>query len=194
MSIIEEIRERNATVIDAANELGRGLMRGNRARHQLGYSWENATLTAIDAYELPDMDQIEVRAHLLAFAAGMKDDFDEDEFQDMRKRIAGASSRLESAFNDGFRRGQDEDYVQTYPAGQLLTAEEELELRRQAETVMEVCGCGATKPGECAAAVEGYYTSLGQRGDDALISLAEVDGCEAARVLLIKREHEREGS
>lgn len=52
---------------------------------------------------------------------------------------------------------------------------------------MEMCGCGATKPSECCAAVEHYYTSLGQRSDEELVVLAEGDGCTAAKAMLDER-------
>ena len=53
---------------------------------------------------------------------------------------------------------------------------------------METCGCGATKLSECCAAVEHYFTSLGQRSDYELTQLAEGDGCTAAKAMLIERK------
>lgn len=50
------------------------------------------------------------------------------------------------------------------------------------------CGCGATTTGECAAAVEGYFTSLGQRSDVELLEMALDGECEAAKVVLAERE------
>lgn len=189
MSTIEEIRERNETALDAAKELGRGLMRGNKEELKLGYSFENATFAAAKMFlpsPAPDIDMLELKIHLLAFGAGMTDGITEEQFQEMRTRAAGQSSHLESSFNDGFRRGQDEPYAEIYPAG-LKTAEEDQEERDRAAVTMNTCGCGATKPSECTAAVEGYFTSLGQRSEVELHQLAEGDGCEAARVLLVKR-------
>lgn len=57
---------------------------------------------------------------------------------------------------------------------------------------METCGCGATKPSECCAAVEGYFTSLGQRSDYELNQLADGDGCTAAKAMLAERKHRDE--
>jgi hypothetical protein len=66
-------------------------------------------------------------------------------------------------------------------------ASDDREIKRELLTHRIACGCGATRTHDCSAAVEGYFTSLGQRSDDELRSLAEGDGCQAARVLLAER-------
>jgi hypothetical protein len=68
------------------------------------------------------------------------------------------------------------------------------EIKRELLTRRIACGCGATSAHECCAAVEGYFTSLGQRSDEELQSLAEGDECQAARVLLVERSEMRNGS
>ncbi|MCA1571014.1 MAG: hypothetical protein LC798_11975 [Chloroflexi bacterium] len=66
-------------------------------------------------------------------------------------------------------------------------ASDEHPIKRELLADRIACGCGATSAQECCAAVEGYFTSLGQRSDEELHSLAEGDGCQAARVLLAER-------
>jgi hypothetical protein len=186
--LIDELRERNETVLDAAKELGRGLMRGNKAEFKLGYSWDNAALAAVDMFDLPKIDAFELRFYLLGFARGMHG-ADPGAEQDLETRIRAVSERYVIAYGDGRRAGLMEDRDRIGPAG--LPGDEEIDNEAAeappAPPQMKECGCGAKVEGECTAAVEGYFTSLGQRSDEELRSLAEGDGCEAARVMLLKR-------
>lgn len=184
--LIEEMRERNATVQDAARELGRGLMRGNRGELKLGYSWENAEHAAAKMFELPKWDALELKVYLLGFATGITRSelaLGEEQLAQLDEK----SMRFREAFDAGVEAGGREDIRTVYPAG-VESAAAAAERKRAEARAMKTCGCGATTKGECAAAVEGYFTSLGQRSEEQLQELAEGDECEAARVMLVERK------
>jgi hypothetical protein len=187
--MIEEIRARHTTTLGAAKELGRGLMRGNREEHKLGYSWENAAGPAARMFDLPPLDAHELKCYLLGFACGMKD-VDVDDA--MVAKLGRVSERFSASIRAGFDAGQQEP-AEAYPA-EIESAAERAERKRVAAITMGTCGCGATSKGECAAAVEGYFTSLSQRSEEQLRELAEGDECEAARVILVERRQAAGGA
>lgn len=87
----------------------------------------------------------------------------------------------ETAMRERLGRGSDEEVE--LRAGPRMEA-----LRATLGEYMAPCGCGATTAADCCAAVEGYFTSLGQRSGEELHTLAEGDGCEAARLMLVQRQ------
>jgi hypothetical protein len=141
----------------------RGVMRGDRDDLKLGWPAEGAVDAVVNMH--PDLDTDE-RSQLLeyarGFAAGLLGDGDEP-------------SDATDAYLDGVDHGLSEPADETYPARPIKP--------RDHDELTEVCGCGAKRVGECAAAVEGYYTSLGQRDPAGLRELRE-DGCQAATLLI----------
>jgi hypothetical protein len=180
--LIEELREKHDTRQGAAREMGRGLMRGSRPDFKLGYSYENAELKASESFELGPVDVLELRCYLLGFAVGMhRTRPDSTAEQEMLGRLDAESERYAAAYREGHERGLEEDALAIYP-DRIASLQEDPE--------MESCGCGAMEPGECAAAVEGHFTSLGQRSEEELRSLAEGDDCKAAAFMLARREEQ----
>lgn len=112
MTLFDEIRDRNKTTIDAAKELGRGLMRGNSEELKLGYSWENAAHVCSDAYDLPKIDAHEVKIYLFGFANGMQDVEVTDE---TIAKFGAVSEHMGEALRAGWHTGQDEPST-IYPA------------------------------------------------------------------------------
>lgn len=208
--LIDELRGRNDTTIDAAKELMRGLMRGNREELKLGYSWENASLAADRAFgefdqsdgemRMPKLDAHEVKFYALGFARGMHGAVPENE-EELEAKMRAISERYAYAYGDGRRAGLLEDRAATHPAAlpgvtEVVHTTDEAPKPTGAETEMKTCGCGATTVGECAAAVEGYFTSLGQRSDEELQVLGDEedgDGCTAAQAVLAIRRQDQEG-
>lgn len=187
---IETIRASNTTTQAAARELGRGLMRGDRASCKVGYSHENAALAALDVFALPTIDALELRAYLLGFAIGLAAGGGDEVGDAMFKRLpTPAPEEFQGAYQTGKRQGRREPVGLTCPAD-IETAAARREREREEAQTMRECGCGATTQRECAAGVEGYFTSITQRSDHELTELAEGDGCEAARVLLLTRSNE----
>jgi hypothetical protein len=184
-TMFDEIRSRHATEQDAARELGRGLMRGDRASFKLGWSWENSALAAIDAYTLDDDDIAELRCYLLGYAVGLSAGGGDEMGERMLARLP-QPEEFRAAYTTGKHDGRQEQVGVTYP-DVIETAAARRQREREELLTMRECGCGATTEGECCAAVEGYFTSLGQRSEHELRELHEGDGCEAARILLVKR-------
>jgi hypothetical protein len=54
-----------------AKDLGKGLMRGNRAKFKLGYTWENALIACHERYELSSPEKAELSTYLAGFARGI---------------------------------------------------------------------------------------------------------------------------
>lgn len=105
--IIEELRERHETTLDAAKELVRGLMRGYKPDFKLGYSWENAELAATGAFGLPKLDAFEVKFYALGFARGMHDVSPAAE-DGLVERIGKVSARYSDAYVAGRAAGLSE--------------------------------------------------------------------------------------
>lgn len=63
--------------LEAAMELGRGLMRGNASQFKQGYSANAAASAAQNLIKLDDVDAIALITHLRGFAYGMREDSDE---------------------------------------------------------------------------------------------------------------------
>lgn len=135
--IIEDIRERNATKLDAAKELGRGLMRGERPKLKLGYSWENAALAAERYFKGATIeDGIELRIYLLGFAQGMIGERSTP--PDALDQLAKLDRRYEDALDAGYVRGLDEPAHLTYPALQNdAPAEVTPEVRERALDIVD---------------------------------------------------------
>lgn len=83
-----------------AKALGEGLMRGNRADLQLGYSWPNAFRAVVEHYGLDPEDPatLEVAVYLNGFAWGL------------------TRPRVIEHFAAGIWSGAAEDRSRTYPA------------------------------------------------------------------------------
>lgn len=115
MTLIDEIRQRNESAQEAARELGTGLMRGNRDELKLGYSYENASLSAIHAFALPKLDATELRCYLLGYACGLLHE-GIDAIGDVPERLALHSERFAAAIDEGLKAGLEQDRTKTYPA------------------------------------------------------------------------------
>lgn len=118
MSIIEEIRNRNATDLDAAKELGRGLMIGDRSQFKLGYSNRNAVIAAAHAYHLDLGSENELEFYLLGYSDGLHCYQESDHYESLRERI---DSTLD--YSDAYDAGQADGMAEhqwnpdIYPAG-----------------------------------------------------------------------------
>jgi hypothetical protein len=191
MTVFADVLNRHDTLLAGAQEIGRQLMRGDRAAFKLGYSHENAAALLTDdnadrilgAFLAHD-DSAALRAHLLGYGAGL---------HRIDRDIAAAlsehahTSDVADAFDAGYIAGLM-DAPGAFPAD-LETAAARSRRERRETFVMRECGCGATRVSECTAAVEGYFTSLGQRSDEELDVLADGDECQAARVVRARRAH-----
>jgi hypothetical protein len=196
--LADNLRAQHTTTQGAARELGRGLMRGDRPSFKLGYSWENAAAATERMFELPKPDTMELQSYLLGFAVGLNKQANDyaqidTEMDEVIHELAGSrdDERFRAAYEEGYKAGWDENAALTLPAD-FEPAVQRAKRQRAAAETLSVCGCGATTLGECCAAVEGYFTSLGQRSNEELHELAEGDGCEAARVMLVRRAHEQQ--
>lgn len=74
MGLIEEIRARNENELEAACDLGLGLMRGRRAELKLGYSAGSALRTACDLFTLNAKETEYLWGYMRGFAQGMVED------------------------------------------------------------------------------------------------------------------------
>lgn len=86
-----------------ARELGRGLMRGNRAELHLGYDWKNALLAVRERYELEDDEAMLVGMYLRGFAVGIGG-------------VAEAAAEAQQALAEGMHDGGAEPRHLVYPA------------------------------------------------------------------------------
>lgn len=114
MSIIEEIRNRNSSTLDAAKELGRGLMLGNASQFKLGYSNRNAALSAIDAYRLDGGQVDEIEFYLLGYSHGLnetpadKQAADFDKTAARRHMTGNVPAEVCDAYDQGRELGDNE--------------------------------------------------------------------------------------
>lgn len=175
----------------AARKLALGLMRGDAAALKAGYSAESAAMTAADFLNIAQRDVERAltidpgdRQELVAFLRYLEET---DRDVDAVIYAVEKPGKWWREYAD-FLVSQEHGTLPT-PTG-VAGAAPRSASEGAAEDVprMAVCGCGATAPGECAAAVEGYYQSLGQRSEEQLRELADGDGCEAAKVLLVQRQ------
>ena len=89
-------------------ELGRALMRGERASLKLGYTAENATLAVRDVHELSESDAAVLEAYLDGFSSGMRRKPDAGEDVGLRGACA-------AAYEEGIADGLREPITRTYP-------------------------------------------------------------------------------
>lgn len=86
-------------------ELLRGLMRGNKAKLQLGYSWDNAVLATAGRRDVTGEDHNKLRAYAQGFRDGMLDD----------ARFADQEDHRDD-YLEGYEHGAAEDKSKIYPA------------------------------------------------------------------------------
>jgi hypothetical protein len=92
-----------------ARELGRGLMRGDRAQLKLGYSGENAALAVREIHQLSEREAAVLDAYLEGFAAGMR------RAPELSKDV-GLRGACADAYDEGTSDGLGEPITRTYPA------------------------------------------------------------------------------
>lgn len=126
MGIAFDMSARVGGTLPGAQELGRGLMRGNRAELKLGYNAGAALSTVREAFEreglaLTREQEVTLGAYLIGFSDGMRDR--RTPVPDVRaevRRLLGVldSTVVADAYRDGFNAGQDTDITKVYPAGE----------------------------------------------------------------------------
>jgi hypothetical protein len=99
----ERVLEPRKVAAMAARELGMGLMRGHRATHKKGYSWENALEAVTICNELTALHKQDVANFLRGFAVGLRQE-------------AADLSDHNSAYREGVAAGREEDERRTLPA------------------------------------------------------------------------------
>lgn len=90
-------------------DLGRALMRGDRAELKLGYTAANATLAARRLHQLSESQSALLEAYLDGFSAGMC-------HQPKSAKDVGLRGERAGAYEKGVADGVAEPIMRTYPA------------------------------------------------------------------------------